>query len=669
MAEYLEPGTLDKIRENIGPISDEEAKKLSEKLGGKILQERSSAPAAAPSHNSGKRSSSPVIRPTGKTSSSIPVSSSNNKSSTDSGAVTSVVKGNTDNDGLPIIEGKELKQMERLMSSGEYNIRPNYGVFNFILLIGNNKNKLNRTFGSFTIKKDMDHLQGFINAVKAIIQISPDIYKTKIHTEPELKFKLMRTVGSWNLRDLRVMAVDLENNYDLTIPMLVPFIKNVYKMLLVVHYIGQDKIPLIIKEVYADLLTFPDSNKKKLQILSKQAITEWLYVQKQIIKGLYPLLMRMCSKEFVEYPEFFTVKANDILSFIGLTKYDLLMPEKKKSKEELESQRKEMEVASETNEEKKRDTSADNNGMEAGTKDEYVRTGLKMLEQLFPDAGFSRLDAHPDMYPYFQPIYKFVDGFNMLAPENGLQVTIVLLKIIEELFQGCRNVRFNLIPTDQTGGTEEDISKVMLEWAVYSEDLFGKKLGDYIRTYVNSTYSQADFVNSQYAKETMTNILWLTKYYFLPYYEFTQLILKKPRNDNPYKSLSSRVFYLKKALIECVKDTNGDGSGLLMNRNDRYHFDLSNNISKRLDVLLGAKKLQNSAATNANLIKYTACIVAVLDWWINNKDSPAYSNTSIIYRISDEDGTPVFSVPERKDQNTLFIEAIKKAVAGSGQKK
>ena len=76
---------------------------------------------------------------------------------------------------------------------------------------------------------------------------------------------------------------------------------------------------------------------------------------------------------------------------------------------------------------------------------------------------------------------------------------------------------------------------------------------------------------------------------------------------------------------------------------------------------MGRKK-QDSGATNANLIKYAMCIVSVLDWWINNQESPAYSSGSeSIYRISEKDGGPVFSVPLRSDQNTLFAENVKAA--------
>ena len=103
----------------------------------------------------------------------------------------------------------------------------------------------------------------------------------------------------------------------------------------------------------------------------------------------------------------------------------------------------------------------------------------------------------------------------------------------------------------------------------------------------------------------------------------------------------------------------------VMNPWDRYQFDLPNSVSKRLDVLLGAKRSDaETAATNANLIKYTLCLISVLDWWINNPASPAYStDPENLYRISEKDGGPQFSVEERSDQNQLFTDAIKKAIA------
>ena len=96
----------------------------------------------------------------------------------------------------------------------------------------------------------------------------------------------------------------------------------------------------------------------------------------------------------------------------------------------------------------------------------------------------------------------------------------------------------------------------------------------------------------------------------------------------------------------------------------------TNEISKRLDVLLGAQnKGPNTNANNANLLKYTLSVICVLDWWVNDENSPGYEyDNTLPYRISEEDGKPKFSVPERTDQNKLFADQIRAAVAAKKNK-
>ena len=256
----------------------------------------------------------------------------------------------------------------------------------------------------------------------------------------------------------------------------------------------------------------------------------------------------------------------------------------------------------------------------------------------------------------------------MLHPDNPLQVTIVLIRIIEDFLQGCRNVDFNIRADEKLSALQDDFNLAMSEWASYHEDLFDKKYGDYFRSYVNSLYSQKDYAKTQYGKENLNNFLWRAKFYFLPHYKFNAPILTKPSNDSRYKPLSSRTDYLRTVFTTLAKriDDNSGSKGTvlgILNPWDRYVFDLPNVVSKRIDVLLGAKK-EDTNATNANLIKYTLCMISVLDWWINNPQSPAYtSDVEHQYRISQKDGAPEFSVPLRSDQNSLYMENLKRAIA------
>jgi hypothetical protein len=152
----------------------------------------------------------------------------------------------------------------------------------------------------------------------------------------------------------------------------------------------------------------------------------------------------------------------------------------------------------------------------------------------------------------------------------------------------------------------------------------------------------------------------------MPNFKFDQLLLEHPTDESKYRPLFHRTDFARKYLTLAVNECDAaaihrNPVSLIENPWEHYTFDIPNIVSKRLDVLLGAQnKTANTNATNANLLKYTLCFISVLDWWINNPDSPAYAtNPMHIYRVSAIDGKPQFSVEERNDQNKLFADAIK----------
>ena len=291
-------------------------------------------------------------------------------------------------------------------------------------------------------------------------------------------------------------------------------------------------------------------------------------------------------------------------------------------------------------------------------------TDTQLAVRYAMEAGFNKLEDHPDMYPYFQPLFKFEDGFNLLSPENPLQVIVVLQHIIEDCFQGCRNIKF--IETEEPKKGAESIHAVMDDWSAYREDTFEHLYCEPLLDLVNSIYAQGDYEQSHAGKRTITSLLWQMTYHFLPNFKFEQLILEHPADESKYRPLFHRTDYARKFLTVVINecDANAKTKGncnLIENPWAHYKFDIPNEVSKRLDVLLGAQnKTANTTATNANLLKYTLCFISVLDWWINNPESPAYTtNPMHIWRVSTEDGRPLFSVQERNDQNKLFVEAIK----------
>ncbi|MBQ9494146.1 MAG: hypothetical protein IJR50_00735 [Treponema sp.] len=638
-----EPGTLDKTRKAIGNIEPHEAAAMAKKLGGEVLNERST------STSLGRRPSGIGQRAASsgngaKAASSAPPAAHN-----------SIALRNRRKNELPSLSPKLCAQIDKLMMSNEYQIKANYGFFNFIRKFQKDgTERIIQAFYEVTLKMYIDNLEAFVTVIKTLIQVAPSTYKAKIVNSSETKFKFLRMVAGWMIQPIKIAYMELQ---ELPPPLLVvdlmPLVRAIYQPLMMVYYYGSSKIPKLIKEIYADEASYPDSNKEKLSSLAKEAITEWLYLETEVIKKLYPLLMRMCSDTFESYPDFFTAKVADILQFVGLHKFDLLLPDKSNDAPKAAEAVKKPVVRE-----------------IKGKRDEIVNTGINLLERLFPQAGFTKLDSRPDFFPYFQPLYKFDEGFNMLSPVNPMQTIIVLLRIIEDFFHGCRDIHFlDSGKVDEPGKKSGDsITAVLDDWSAYRETVFQKIYCDPLKNLVNQVYSQSDFDTSAFGKKLMTTILWQTNYQFLPNFKFEPLVLERPTNDSKYAPLHMRTDFVRKYLSDVVRECDiaapSRGSvKSIQNPWAHYSFVMPNEISKRLDVLLGAQNTtENTNANNANLLKYTLCVIAVLDWFINNPESPAYTAPPMqIYRISEEDGKPQFSVPERHDQNKLFAEEIRKA--------
>lgn len=655
---------MDATRKNIGAIDKEEAERMTKVLGGEIMTEKSvpidysKLPKRAPSHR--------VVRPTN-------VSTSSGKSSSSGGTASGASNSSfaepkkkvTRAANLPQISSKDNAKIDKLMMSDAFAIKPNYGLFNFIKkLAKDGSEKVIPEFAEITLKAHLDHINAFISVIKTIIQISPDTYKAKIQNDTAQKFKFLRKISEWSTRDAKLAYVNLETLQDTPVVAdLLPFVKAVYRLLITIYYVGEPMVVRIIKEIYADLLHYPNADKDKFSRFAKEAITEWMYLYTRIIRGLYPLLMRMCGTPYDEFPHFFVAQVSSILNFLGLKKFDLLLPEKKVDPEEVRKAKEAEDKAKEAEEKKKEQEKQEL------AQNEMVERGVALLDRLFPGAGFLKLDTFPDMWPYFDPLYDFDEAYLMLAPENPVQITIILCEILQDLFRACNKMQFNVEGNPTFASREDNLTKALSEWPVYVDTLFSRDYGEQLKQLVNQTYTQANYITTRAGKKCVTDILWLTKYSFLPHFTFEQLLLERPINNNKYLALFIRTAFLRDAFNDLTKqisqsEMNRGTIGGLNNPWAHYDFEITSPISKRLDVLLNAKdKSENTTANNANIIKYISCIISVLDWWINSRSSPAYkADSRKIYRTIPGTQEPAFSVEPREDQDQLFAASIRAAV-------
>lgn len=669
-----EPGELDRTRKNIGEIDPEEAQKLTKILGGEIGVEKTplyDEPNIKKVRTYAHRSDAKKTEKTADEVVDSKVSKKNDTKYNNSKSIDSfdtINEKSRDSLKLPIISSKEKNLMDKLMSSYEYRIKNQYGFFTYLIMRAfGNTELVSSDFVITIMHNHICNLQKFITALKQLVKIGNDGFKKTLAESDLIQYRILRYLVNMDITQIRTLYAQIERYpHEVNVMALIPLTKNIYRLLLPVYFYGDKNITEIIKNTYTEIAKKTSVPSEKILPYAKEAASQWLYISGQIVKGMYPLLMRMCSTEYYEYPAFFTKKISSILRFLDLTKYDLFL--QTKATQPIKKVTPIIDPATAEKIEQEEQAKLMEKQATIDAQNSIIRRGLELLDKMFPKAGWMKLEEHPDMYPYFQGIYNFKDGFNLINPENPMQITIILVRIIEDFFQGCRNIRFSIDKEPEFSNSDDTLHDIFSEWSLYRESLFDKNYSSEIKDYVNHLDTQSDFARSPYAKKKLCNLQWQAKYTFLPHLTFELVFMEKPLRDTSFKPLYSRTKYLLtvlNTLVSRIEDyliAEPDNMNAMpdygaSNILEHYRFDVPNSVSKRLNYFLGGKKSRHT--TNLNLLKYALCVISVLDWWINDEDSPAYDDSNVLpYRALD-DGKPIFSVPLIENANDLFIKTPK----------
>jgi len=440
-------------------------------------------------------------------------------------------------------------------------------------------------------------------------------------------------------------------------------IKSAYKLLYKLLYIEQPMDP-----------------KDKVQNLIRSALSAYSEIRRDVHYGLYPLLMKFISDRWFPYGALFTARRRRFLAFLDATENDQIKPLdinieqiEQGSLEALQAEiRKEEEANSHTIEEEDPDDPEviERRAREAAAMAEQkaLEQSLKVLESLFPKAGWDRLEEYPDLYPYFVSIYGLRRGYEQIAPTDPLQQIAVLMHIIEDLCSALRYVSFGTIPGPDGNGVilSELMGKIINNWRRYIDESFTKeylpRLSEYCRILEHSSESRT----SPYAKRAVNDLRWAKRLYFLPYYKFESMG-PPPFQKREITAIYSEIRTFRKHLttiasnIEKWNQSGGVGSKApclgLENPLAPYSFDITNPVSKRMDLLLGPSK-----RNNVHLVFFTLAAVTILDNLVNSETSWAYDKqipTHLFRSVEGEGAVPMFGVDEKIDADRIFKDAIR----------
>ncbi|MBO4437757.1 MAG: hypothetical protein J5798_00285 [Spirochaetaceae bacterium] len=548
---------------------------------------------------------------------------------------------------LPAIDNAERNNFDKLFAST--------GITRHAKLFAQktveDADKVSELFILNTLNDYFMHIQKFTAAIKRFISAMPAAYQHKIGRAPNIQLRMLNAAASWKVAALNDELDNLQMNAkNMTVEKMIPFVYMIYKPLLQMLFLGESNFNEILEKTFTEIHDKTNANLTQLHGTVEEAKSEWNYIVRAVSTGIYPLLMRICSSYCVGMQEFLDTNITRLMAFLKLAKEDIILPGEFKT--------------------------VDLNTPDAvpATKlsayaetvkqaNMSINSGLTLLDAMFPEAGWLRLNEKPDMYPYYQPLFSFTEGFNVLSNENPLQVAVILMRIIEDLLSGCHSIDF--LATNSSCPVQmkaEEIERTLSDWYLSRMNVFEKEYAASLLDYVNRIYSQSDYKTSPYAIKTLSSIMWLQKSEFFPHLKFD---LSYISNETAYgsmpvfKKVSRLAHYfdwLSDNINESIKVNSGSQGGLVAgieNPWKKFSFTIENISSSRLTSIL--ETTSPLGTTNASLVKAISEVFSVLDWWMNNPKSFAYeTELHLPYRSDEATGEPIFSVPERKDVFNLL---------------
>ncbi len=628
--EKYQPGELKKVKEKLGQLSREEAKRMTEILGGEIGIEKTD-------QHINERYMEILDRNRRK---------GENKWINQAPAASSIWQ--EEKSKTPI----RYSYMERiklyfLASHPDHSIKTTRQIVSAIFdIFLKQKNYVNSH-----LIENSNYL--FFKSIKTLVSstrfISKNIQKKYIRREENpFYWIIIDIICSWDIESIQDEIFRLKHNpKQITLDSCLPLIKLVYTPLIRLSKLNpENDIRSAVK--YAYKLSVTGLHRKDLQVdrLRKSytlALSEINNVFRIIKYRLYPLLLMSVSSKAYDYNTMFKLKGHEILNFLDLKTADLVTSFNKKTSQA-------------SNENTAEPESHDNEKPEnKNVEDIVIHQGILLLDLMFPGAGWTQLADKPDMYPYFKSILNLPNEVSLISPDDSLQKIIILLIMLKDMFYGFSNIEYGFFRDDKGKVIElqEIMEPLIKNWYLFIDELILKNYLGPLHEYCRHLEMSTDFAETDYAKRIASDILWIKKKYICPNISLYLPKIMQPRTKitipKLYKSVSQLTVILERMVLEIF--SRGEVAiETLGNPENESWFEIENHVSRRIKSLL---KKDKKKLINRDLIFYTYKIVMVLNDIIQSSEQSGDENgISGLFRSEGARGyKPIYSV---SSDNTFF---------------
>lgn len=610
--ELFNPGELAKTRKNIGNLSSEEAKRMAEILGGEVGIERTDD----------------VINRRYKK------LAEQTRRKHDSRFIYHKTTGNnilqTEDRSDQTIKTKPIEKVRQsyiekirmsfIAYNSEYRIKTFFDTIgSFLNFLPGYKNRINPAFIRSFNALVFNHIEQLVISSRILYSgiENKDIFSRK---DPYL-WSIIRTIIDWNIEAIEQETARLKSfSNSVTVEACTNLIRNIYIPLILLSKVPPEQdIKRALEYLYNHGVADLPKKHVKITKLRKRyiiALEEVIPIFNRIKYNLYPLMLMQISPRAYSYRDMLKNIGKTILTFLELNSDDLIIYKEPKNRVSVEEP-----VENEAPPEEDLQSVNKKPPIDIG-----IAQGLFFLENLFPGSGWLKLNNNPDMFPYFQPVLDFPADMALIAPDDILQKVIILTAVLKELFFGFRSIEYGFIRDER--GTAIDLKDLMDEitdkWYHFLTTLIEKNYITSLIEYCRQLERDNTFPESDYGRRIEADILWLRKKFIFPHLYLDTPKIMRPRINLSIPKLYKKTEDLKNILERMVLEIwNNEGIPIetLTNPDRESLFEVDSTVSKKLKNYF---KKKNKPLSNKNLILSTLQIVLVLDYLLNDKESPAY---------------------------------------------
>jgi hypothetical protein len=650
-------GELDAVKKRLGPLSEDETRKMREVLGGEIGRERSeyeenkSKPAKTPSKGAAPKKPSRIVE----------IAAEDEKPASKKTPKAKYISAGD-------VSPQERAKMDAICAETEYSIKTWLQALRTRLPFAKNvPDKVSPYFVKKILTDYYNNLESFVTQTRIFFPRNNREIAEQLKSASQFSFTVLDVIRRWNIETINAERIKYQRRHkNVVVTDLSLLVFEIYKPIYKLRVLDVNPhIETAYNVLYKILQQNPNPNSSINEKQFAKTIAAFHIVCKDMAYRMYPLLLKLSSSEFYYYEEFFTECKENIENFLGLTAKDVILP----PKNILEADFLKETPGAEKEEIQKQENAATEGAVSSENEQKAVDKGLSILDALFPQAGWLEIASFPDMYPYFSDVKTFQKGAAVIAPEDPALLVLILTSIIEDLMYGFRKIQFigeDGDPDLRSIKTFDNltIGTILNNWQKVVEESFERYYLPRLQEYVQlHQQAGAQKTNAPYAVKLRTALQWTRKLFFFPYYEY------KDNTPPPFKKsditplfplvrqFRKKLTMLANQIGKAQKEGQKEGSlESIKNPWDPYVFQIENPLSKRINMMLG-KNQRN----NVSLIFFTLAITTVLDDMMNNPQSFVYSGGGELPKLfrTGEDGvTPVLWVGKTTNTFSFFQAAL-----------